>query len=188
MYYISYYINGKRKWKSTGQRAKAAALAALTESRSSKSPATLRISLEKFYEEFLQYAQVTYSKKTVIMYEHSLRKFMSLVGRKLLSEVTPKDADLYRGERSKDVSPVSVNVELRTLRAAFYTALRRKLIAENPFARMRLAQVPEAEPVYFTREDFDRLLRVVRDSWLRDLMLVAVSTGLRKGELLNLTW
>jgi integrase len=88
----------------------------------------------------------------------------------------------------KAVSPVSVNIELRTLRAALYTALRWGLMAENPFKKVPLVHIPEQQPTYLSKEEFQTLLSVVREPWLREIFLIAVCTGLRRGELLNLTW
>jgi len=110
------------------------------------------------------------------------------IANKLLDSLSARDVDLYRTYRMKRVSPVTVNIELRMLRAAFYTAVRWNLLKENPFRRFSPARVPEQQPTYFSKEDFQRLLFEVREQWLKDLILVAVLTGLRRGEILSLTW
>jgi integrase len=81
-----------------------------------------------------------------------------------------------------------VNVDLRTLKSAFYIAMRWDLIDKNPFKGMPMMRVPDQMPVYFTKAEFAKFLSVIGDEWLRDLVIVGVSTGLRRGELLALTW
>jgi integrase len=51
-----------------------------------------------------------------------------------------------------------------------------------------MVKVPEKPPAYLCREDFGRLISAIEKPWLKDLVVVAVSTGLRRGELLNLRW
>jgi integrase len=83
---------------------------------------------------------------------------------------------------------VSVNIELRALRAALNTARRWKLVAVNPFEEVVFADVPDIEPVFFTIQQFQLFLALIKEDWFRDVVLFAVLTGLRKGEILNLQW
>ena len=49
-------------------------------------------------------------------------------------------------------------------------------------------RVEETLPTYFTKEEFQKLLTVICDKWFRELITFAVLTGLRRGEITNLTW
>lgn len=86
------------------------------------------------------------------------------------------------------VSPVTVNVELRALRSILNVALRWKLIDADPFAGVQLMKVPDVPPVFLTKEDFQKLGNVVKDTWLREVIVFAVLTGMRRGEIVNLMW
>jgi integrase len=48
--------------------------------------------------------------------------------------------------------------------------------------------VPESSPVFFTKEDFQKLLNVIKQAWLKEAVVFTVLTGLRRGELINLRW
>jgi integrase len=90
-------------------------------------------------------------------------------------------------KRQRSVS--TVNWELRTLRATLATARRWGLIERNPFAECTLCPVPERSTPYFTTQDFEKLLIAIGERrWLRDAVMFAIQTGLRRGELLSLTW
>ena len=188
IYYISFEEEGKRKWRSTGQKYKPAALRELLEFKKLRSTYKPKVTLQAFIKDFLSYAEVSSSPKSVRLYRYTLRNFLSVIGDKLLTSITPKDVDQFRTHRLKEVSPVSVNVDLRMLRAAFYTALRWKLFEENPFKKVPLLRIPEKEPIYLTKADFQKLLSVVQKAWLKDLIIVATCTGMRQGELLSLEW
>ena len=88
----------------------------------------------------------------------------------------------------KTLSPTTVNIELRALRAALNTALRWGLIERNPFARLKLVSVPEATPSFFSREDFQKLISFIKEEWLKEVVIFAVLTGMRRGEITNLRW
>ncbi len=49
-------------------------------------------------------------------------------------------------------------------------------------------RIPEQQPTYLTKEDFQKLMALVTEDWLKDMLVVAVATGMRRGEILNLTW
>ena len=117
--------------------------------------------LSAFIAEFLAYAEVNYSPKSLSLYKAISNRFLATVGERLLHSVTPKDVDDCRSRRIGEVSPASVNLDLRMLRAAFYTALRWKLLAENPFTRVSLVRIPDQQPVYLSKEELPWLLSFV---------------------------
>jgi integrase len=83
---------------------------------------------------------------------------------------------------------VSVNIELRALKAAFSVAIRWKLIDENPCALVEQLPTPDETPHFFTPADFEKLLGAITQDWLREMVVFAALTGLRRGELCNLKW
>ncbi len=188
VFYIAYSIEGKRRWKSTRETQQHLAIKALLNFNKLLSSPTKKILLSKFMEEFLASATTNFSAGTVRIYKQSLSSFLSLTGDMWLGSVTPKHIDCFKTHRAKSVSPVTLNIELRTLKAAFYTAMRWKLVMENPFKHVPLLRVPEEQPMYLTKEGFQKLVSVISEKWFRDLVIVAAFTGLRRGELLNLRW
>jgi len=88
--------------------------------------------------------------------------------------------------RLKVVGPHSVNRELRTLRAAFYIAFLWQFLDRNPFGGVKLVKTPDVRPCYFSRSDLEEALSV-EESWLKELIVFAVGTGVRQSEMLDLT-
>lgn len=201
IYYLLTTENGKRKWTSTRERDKRLALRRANDLLERSEPEPQPVSqppapplpssstLAGFRVEFLAYARTAFAPGTVDMYAHALGSVQTLMGDRPLGSVSARDADAYKARRIKEGrSPVSLNIELRTLRAAFQTAVRWGLLEKNPWKEVSLVRIPERQPVYFTREQFGKLLGAVRKPWLRDLIVACVSTGLRRGEVLNLRW
>jgi len=197
IYSIGYYQDGRRKWKSTGATVKTDALKALTQFKELLQERTRSVSLQQFVSEFLVYGEANYSRKTVTIYRTVLKRFVTLTGNVSLMELTPQHIDKYRAKRLKDktkskhprdLSAVSVNVEMRALKAAFNTAQRWKLLDANLFEGVSLAEVPERDPLFFSPSDFERLLQCIKENWLKEIVVFAVLTGMRRGELINLRW
>src|SRR3989304_2113491 len=145
IYYILYEENGKRKWKSTGRTQHAAALRDLRafETEQIEKLTPKEISLSDFVRDFLAHSQATSANGTLVVFTPVLKNFYRFIGERVISGITPHDVDRYKAFRLGEVSPVSVNIDLRMLRAAFYTAERWKLIRENPFKRVPMARIPE---------------------------------------------
>jgi integrase len=141
----------------------------------------------EFFSEFLVYADANFSKSTVSIYRYTLKQFFEIVGDKFLYDYTPRDFDFFKTVRQKHIKAVTVNIELRTLKAFFNVAVRWQLLEKSPF-NISMVPVPDSSPVYLTREDLEKLLAVVKEAWLKEIIVFAVSTGLRRGELLNLKW
>ena len=90
--------------------------------------------------------------------------------------------------RAKEIRPISVNIELRALRAVFNTEIRWKLLAENPTKGCTPLPVAEVSPIFFTKESFQQLLDSITEAWLKEVIVFAAVTGLRRAEVLNLRW
>jgi site-specific recombinase XerD len=182
--YQLYYRDptGQRQKVSTRTTSKVHAVEFLRNFKVENSEATkpLKERLQQFAEEFLEYAKVTYSPLTCDMYKRSFAYLQAQVGDKYLNEITPRELDLFKAKRLSQVRPASVNIELRCLKAAFTTAIRWKLLMENPYRGIRMATFPEEAPIFLTAEEFQELLSTIEVPWLKEVVLFAALTGLRR--------
>lgn len=188
-YYIGYVDErGKKRWKSSKSSLKNEALKKLTEFKALLQSEPVTKTLSQFKREFISYAEATYAKPTVDIFTIGLRHLSSLSGDCLLTQLTPQHIDRYKAKRLQAVSPTSVNVEVRGLRAVLNIALRWKLIESNPFSNVQLIRTPELPPTFFSKEDFQKLIAIISENWLKELIVFAVLTGMRRGEIINLRW
>lgn len=140
----------------------------------------------RFALDLLAHNEGIFAPATLELYKRTLKNFQSLRGDLKLEEVTPKDIDLYISHRRKTVSLVTVNIEIKTLRSSFNVARRWDLIRENPLKETPFLRVPERDPIFLTKEDFQRLLSAINEEWFRRVVVIAVSTGMRRAEIINL--
>ena len=85
------------------------------------------------------------------------------------------------------MSKSTVNIELRHLKAAFTLAVQWCYVDENPFQGIKPLSIPQRTPTFFTEEQLTSLLDKIAEP-LRQVVIFAVNTGVRIGELVNIEW
>jgi len=125
--------------------------------------------------------------------EHTIKKLKAFFSGYTLAEITtPLVAD-YQDDRSKKVKPATVYQELSLLRRMFNVAKKRwKWIRENPVSDGDLSFSVgnrNARDRWLTpEEEIELLAAATNPRWLRSLLVTALHSGMRRGELLGLRW
>jgi integrase len=122
---------------------------------------------------------------------YTIKKLLPAFGQYTLAEITTEMISDYMEERLNDVKPATVYQELALMRRIFNVARREwKWIKENPVADLSFSVGNKnARARWLTMEEEKRLLdKATNPQWLRPLLIVALHTGMRKGEILNLKW
>lgn len=131
--------------------------------------------------------------------EHHLLWWRAQLGHLRLSDVTPavlveqRDA-LHSGTtvRGRQRGAGTTNRYLASLSHAFTVAVREwEWCHENPCRKVGRVQEPQGRVRFLSSEEQDRLLEACKASshrLLYPLVLLALSTGARRGELLGLRW
>lgn len=114
-----------------------------------------------------------------------------------IDTITALEIEEYKNWRSKckrandpirNVSPASVNKELRTLKAEFTRGIRLGLINKNPFMKVQYLKVTKIEKEYFTPAEIQHILDNIQDETIKNIVAFAVLTGCRLNEIVNLQW
>jgi len=186
-YYIIYRQDGIRRQKSTGKKIKSEALAWLTHWPQS-TKAVESQSLSNFIIRFLEYACINKSPKSVENDSRALHWLLKIIGDKKLITISISDVEKFKSVRSTEVSKTTVNIDLRTCKAAFNIALKWGYISKNPFKESPQLKVPMNNRVHLTFKDLCYILGLVKETWLKNVIIFAMNTGCRRGEIVNLRW
>jgi site-specific recombinase XerD len=118
-----------------------------------------------------------------------VKHFRAFFGDRTLAEITPKLIVEYKSRRyAVGVQAATINRELTCLRKAFNLAKREwEWCRDNPVSRVSLEKGASKRDRWLTEEEETRLLAAC-PPWLRELVLFALHSGMRLGEILALTW
>src|SRR6266849_8052786 len=124
--------------------------------------------------------------------QYHFAHFKRVWGNPPIHTLTVEVLDQYRALRlGEKVGPATINREMATLKHALSKAVEWKLLrktAREELTAIKKYQEPDGRLRYLSGEaEADRLLQACDDS-LRPIVLTALHTGMRKGELLGLTW
>lgn len=113
-----------------------------------------------------------------------------LIGDVRLSALLPLHVEMMLASLEARMAPKTARNVHAVLRRALRDAVRSGLVTRNVAAReyVDAPRVRPSEPQALSAVEVRRLLAAARGDWLEGLIVTAVGTGLRLGELLGLAW
>jgi integrase len=110
-----------------------------------------------------------------------------------LAKLTSADVATYRDERLKSVAPATVVRELNTVSHAIEIASREwgLWLPRNPVKLVRRPPVPRGRTRRLKEGEEQRLLSACdrgRTALMKPLIILAIETAMRRGEMLDLQW
>ena len=123
-------------------------------------------------------------------YISSAKVLEDFFGNYLLSEIDPRLWKQFRDKREKEgVKPATINRDLAAFKRAFGLACLEEYawLKSNPVASIKQEKGSTRRDRWISQEEEDTLLSH-SPSWLTEIVLFALNTGMRRGEILNLTW
>lgn len=128
--------------------------------------------------------------KTIQGYRDILFRFViGLPSGILLSQV--QGSDILRFIERPSLSDASKASYYRHLKAFFGWCMGKGLIAQSPVQGVARPKVGRKEAAFLSAEEASELVTLMRRhnaAWLSDVVLFALNTGLRLGEITNLKW
>ncbi|MGE5443196.1 MAG: tyrosine-type recombinase/integrase [Ignavibacteriales bacterium] len=197
-WYIRYAVNRKIKWESVGKVGVVTKDVARTRLEERKRQVKLgqldmigaRIpTLSEFAAEYLAYIRDVKQIRSHVRSRHALVHFTRLYRNKKLSKITIEDIDIYKRRRFEDnAKPGTIARELAVVRNMFYQARKwHKFFGENPVSQSGMPEVHNQIEQILSPEEEERLLKV-SPPYLRNIIITALNTGMRKMEILSLKW
>jgi integrase len=132
-----------------------------------------------------------YEQTTIDNFELAFDHFVEAVGNKLIDRVAAGDGQRFKSwclEPGREYSRNSVNMWLRSIRRVFNWAVHEKgLLESNPLESVRQLRITRQPVIFYEDGQIGPMLRHARDLRWRAIVLAAWTTGLRAGELFNVT-
>jgi integrase len=186
--------NGKRNRLQVTCKSKAAAKRELTrllrELDTGMAVAPDKITIAQHLHAWLWEAPHGLAPKTVERYRQlANQQIFPHLGRIEIQKLRPRDVKKWHGVLiAKGLSARTVGHAHRLLHKALADAHAVELVGRNVASVISPPTVGEQEIEILTSEDIRQIHSELRDHWLRPIFMVALGTGIRRGELLALRW
>ncbi len=162
--------------------------------RGFKKPPVEEVMFADFADEFLElYCKP--NKRSWQQDKLTLEGLKAFFKGKTLQSIGPALVERYKAERKVElskssgntVSPATVNRALALMKTLFSKAVEWGRLETNPAARVKKLKEPPGRERILTADETRRLLEAASPE-LRPVIITALGTGMRKGEILALKW
>lgn len=194
LYYVVYLVGKRQKWESvpeprTRKHAEQLLAERLSEVHRGDFVEPTNITFEEFKDRWVsQYAETQVVPNTLQRYRSQFKiHLLPAFGDKNLSQIGVEDIQRYRSDKEKTLAPGTVKQHLSLLRQMFDHAIDWDYLRKNPAKKVPNPKVPKREKDFLAPDEVRALLEHTPERWYA-FILVAVTTGLRVGELLAMKW
>jgi integrase len=147
---------------------------------------------ERTFEDLMEKYMQEYSipkKASSKRDQTSLLHLKPFFGKCLLPEVTPSLLNEYKVmRRLGGAAPATINREMALMKHAYSLAVREwEWTRDNPVKKISMEKENNKRDRWLTDEEEKKLLEEASE-WLREIIVFALNTGMRLGEILSLTW
>jgi integrase len=195
-WYINYRIHGKQYKRRIGSNKKLAEQVLMDiELKQAKGKflgvyEQKKIRFADFAEEYLEFAKSTKAQSTYMGNVREMQRLLRAFD-VYLSKLITAPIEKYKVQHSQEVKAGTVNRELALLKHMLTKAVDWGYLKQNPTKAVKLLKEPPGRLRYLEAEEIERLLDACDDPqtpYLRPIVIVALHTGMRLGEILGLRW
>lgn len=146
------------------------------------------IKLENLIKKFLSYSEA--NKRSFSNDRYYCQYFLAFMGNKYIDEIKPYDIEDYKCKRQKRVKNSTVNRELNSISKMFSLAVEYGWLEYNPCFKVKKLRVENIRERVLSKDEENSFLnQCVEDrAYLKPIILMALHTGIRKSNILQLEW
>jgi len=120
---------------------------------------------------------------------YRLRKCVSFFGNVYLNEITALDVEKFKSEKIEEgLTRTTVNHYLKILKRLYNIGIEWGYVRENPVKQVKFYSEKDTQKERILTEEEEIRLSEAASEHLRPILITALNTGMRRGEIFNLTW
>ncbi len=190
-WYIGYYDEfGKLKRISTKEklRTRADIIHDNFKKKSKRNIVPNILYLKDVQEIIFNFIKNNFAPTTLLLYKNAIRNLDSLFGYKPIKSITLIDIEEYKSKRLTTISPVTLNIELRTIRAFFNYCVEFNLLSHNQLSKISQIRIQEKKLLTFSSGEINLILGNIKHTKLLQIVTIGAYTGMRLNEILTLKY
>ena len=154
---------------------------------SSKKPKVDRSSLKlsDVREIIISHYRMNNSLNTYLSYRNTYYNFIRLTGDKYISLINKTDFEDFKLRRSKEVSIISVNIDIRNLKAMFNKMIEFELLEFSKISSVKQFRIEKKKMLAIDPRDINKILNSEIDTQLKQIIRFTLLTASRISEVLN---
>lgn len=199
LWWFSITVNGKRIFKSTGTENKKLAVniyakvkTQIVEGKWFEVCEAKLHTFDELMERYLSdHSKINKAPKSYENDKNYIRHMAKIFSGLTLDKITPKLISEYKNKRfTEGAKPATLQKELICLSHAFNLAIKEwEWTTVNPVQKVKIPNPHNEIDRWLTFEEQERLLKACHDrQWLKEVIVFALNTGMRQGEIVNLMW
>ncbi len=151
---------------------------------------TKNIYFKRLKDLYTKHAKNNHKKfKNQKYYLNSLEKYFG--NSKPVNKIKPVDIEAFKTYlKTQNLKNSSINRYLEILSKMFNLAIDNKELTENPVSKAGMLREDNIDPRFLSADEERRLYKSIDKfaPYLRPIVTIALQTGMRRGEILNLKW
>src|SRR5438477_4871418 len=145
-----------------------------------------RMPLNEFVQMYLE--RVVSLMKSIRTERNRVKRWVKDLGMRPIGQITRAQIESWRREKMSRCKPATINRDLSRLRHMLNIAVEWELLEESPMQGMKFLRENNARTRYLSVGECHRLIDSCMAPHIRAIVTVALHTGMRLGEILNLRW
>ena len=134
------------------------------------------------------YAEANKSGKTLEREQLAFSHLVRILGDIPVSEISAAKIEEYKAARLKEVTPTTINIEIRALNTALSQAMTLGWLIGGSPRRFKQIKTPESEPPQWLSEEQIIVLLSTEDHEFKRFLQFLLHTGCRRNEALGVMW
>jgi integrase len=190
IYYVGWYQDGKRRWKTTSCKTKIKAFQFLKSFDHKEQDSNQTLCMSQLFEKYTKVKSISVRPSTMYSYRFAVRRFIEICGYKNVNSFTIADVGLFQTQLISEykIHKTTANILFRSVKTILNYGVRNSFLEKNPFISCKQLAIPQTAPIFLLLTQLNQLSTSVKDPTIRDLFLLAALTGMRLDEIRDLTW
>jgi len=146
-----------------------------------------RTPFQDFVDEYYRvYAAVSMVNPKTNEY-YRLKQLKKFFGAKPISDIKPRDIEEWKASMASQCQPATFNRALTALKGLFNKAIEWGKLEHNPAQKIGKLREANQRVRYLTEQEISKLIEATKPR-LRQFIVLALNTGMRKANLIGLSW